>query len=172
MHVAPFESPKAPSVLRDQRFVEVLVFVAVQSVLLVAAWHETRYAPDWFLETACNTIVALTLVLAAVRYAKDAHVAYEELSAAHAELRVQVDRVSKLAALRERGRIAREVHEALGHELTSLAMQIEVGRRLVGPELPAGDIWANHPANVHLSRAHVMALQILGDVRRRAKVTR
>jgi hypothetical protein len=51
-------------------------------------------------------------------------------------------------------------------------MQIEVGRCLVGPELPAGDIWANHPANVHLSRAHVMALQILGDVRRRAKVTR
>lgn len=164
MHVVPFGSPKTPLPLRDLVLVEILIFVATQSVLFFAARHEAGHAPGWLLETGCYAIVATALVLAAIRYAHRAYRAYKSVCAAHVELRGQVDRVSAVAA--ERERTAREMQTILGRELTSLAMQIEVARRLVSAELSAGDTWENHPANVHLSRAHAMTLQTLGHVRR------
>jgi signal transduction histidine kinase len=53
-----------------------------------------------------------------------------ELREAHQQLRVSAARDVELAALRERNRLAREMHDSLGHALVLIAMQIEAAQRL------------------------------------------
>ncbi|GHO56666.1 sensor histidine kinase [Ktedonobacter robiniae] len=48
-----------------------------------------------------------------------------ELAAAHAQLREYSAQVEELSIIRERNRIAREIHDTLGHSLTLLAVQLE-----------------------------------------------
>jgi signal transduction histidine kinase len=91
-----------------------------------------------------------------VSYANIARRAYAALAQAHEELRRHVDRVGELAALRERERIAQDIHDAIGHELTVLTLQLE----------SAAHALASHPAAVDVSWAHATSLQVLADVRR------
>lgn len=48
-----------------------------------------------------------------------------ELAEAHAQLQVYSAQVEELSMIRERNRIAREIHDTLGHSLTLLAVQLE-----------------------------------------------
>lgn len=54
-----------------------------------------------------------------------------ELQQAHHQLRDYADRVEELAIAEERNRIAREMHDTLGHRLTVAAVQLEGAQRLV-----------------------------------------
>jgi signal transduction histidine kinase len=110
------------------------------------------------IETAAYAILALALVLAAIRYANSARSAFDALSVAHAELQQNVLRIGELATLRERERIALDLHDGLGHNMTSLTMQIEAARTIVGADQEA--------AGAYLSRAHAMSLEVLSAVRR------
>jgi len=51
--------------------------------------------------------------------------AIRELAAAHARLQEYSAQVEELSVVRERNRIAREIHDTLGHSLTLLAVQLE-----------------------------------------------
>jgi signal transduction histidine kinase len=64
-----------------------------------------------------------------------------ELREAHQELRVSAARDVELAALRERNRLAREMHDSLGHALVLIAVKIEAAQRLqaVDPERAAAE---------------------------------
>ncbi|GLV59977.1 hypothetical protein KDH_68000 [Dictyobacter sp. S3.2.2.5] len=53
-----------------------------------------------------------------------------ELEAAHAQLQEYSDQVEELSVIRERNRIAREIHDTLGHALTLLAVQLETATQL------------------------------------------
>jgi signal transduction histidine kinase len=53
-----------------------------------------------------------------------------ELQAKNAQLEEYAQQVETLAALEERNRLAREVHDTLGHRLTSSAVQLEAAQRL------------------------------------------
>jgi len=53
-----------------------------------------------------------------------------ELRAAQRQLRLVAAREVELAALRERNRLAREMHDSLGHALTLIAIKIEAAQRL------------------------------------------
>lgn len=66
--------------------------------------------------------------------------------------------VKALAAQLERARIARDIHDSLGHTLTTLDVQLEIAQRL----------YPNHPNQVlqALSAAKDLASQSLADVRR------
>jgi signal transduction histidine kinase len=59
-----------------------------------------------------------------------------ELQAAKAELEVAQQREAELAVLRERERLARDLHDSLGHTLVALSVQLEAIQRLyrVDPE--------------------------------------
>jgi signal transduction histidine kinase len=59
-----------------------------------------------------------------------------ELQEAHAKLKEYAIRVEELAIVQERNRIAREVHDSLGHRLTVASVQLEGAQRLarVNPE--------------------------------------
>lgn len=48
-----------------------------------------------------------------------------KLAAAHTQLQEYSAQVEEIAAIRERNRIAREIHDTLGHSLTILAVQLE-----------------------------------------------
>ncbi len=54
-----------------------------------------------------------------------------ELREAHRQLRVYADRVEELAVAQERNRLAREMHDTLGHRLTVAAVQLEGAERLI-----------------------------------------
>jgi len=60
----------------------------------------------------------------------------EELQEAHRQLRVYADQVEELAVAKERNRLAREMHDTLGHRLTVAAVQLEAAERLI-PSDPA-----------------------------------
>ena len=53
-----------------------------------------------------------------------------ELGAAHAQLQAHADEVEELTVARERTRMAREIHDTLGHYLTILGIQLETIAKL------------------------------------------
>ncbi len=59
-----------------------------------------------------------------------------ELQAAHRQLQDYAARAEALAAAEERNRLAREMHDTLGHRLTVAAVQLEAAERLI-PTQPA-----------------------------------
>ena len=58
----------------------------------------------------------------------------QELETAHAQLREYAARVQELAVAEERSRIAREIHDSLGHHLTLLSVQLQAASKLVERE--------------------------------------
>lgn len=54
-----------------------------------------------------------------------------ELQAAHEQLQVYAVQVEELSITRERNRIAREMHDTLGHRLTIASVQLEGAQRLI-----------------------------------------
>lgn len=54
---------------------------------------------------------------------------HAELEEAHGELRSYAERVRALAISEERARIAREIHDTLGHHLTAAKLQLEHARK-------------------------------------------
>lgn len=54
----------------------------------------------------------------------------EQLSLAHEQLREYALQIEDLASVRERNRIAREIHDSLGHALTSLNVQLQTAVKL------------------------------------------
>lgn len=63
-----------------------------------------------------------------------------ELQTAHRQLQEYASKVEELAVSEERNRLAREVHDTLGHRLTVAAVQLEGAQRLIpdDPERAAG----------------------------------
>jgi signal transduction histidine kinase len=93
-----------------------------------------RITPDWdisgqvllllaFLITYGHVVIIRELALA--HTAKD--VANARLTEAHTRLREYSAQVEELSVIRERNRIAREIHDTLGHTLTLLSVQLRRG---------------------------------------------
>ena len=81
-----------------------------------------------------------------------------ELAAANEQLREAALRTEELAMAWERNRLAREIHDSLGHYLTTVAVQLEAARALHGTE-PARALGA-------VEKAHGLAREALVEVRR------
>lgn len=75
-----------------------------------------------------------------------------ELGRVNAELRATQVMLAESARTAERLRIARELHDAVGHHLTALSINLEVARHAA-------------PADEALERAHGLAKSMLGEVR-------
>lgn len=58
-------------------------------------------------------------------------VLYEELLQAHRQLKDYAARAQESAVLEERARIAREIHDAVGHRLTAVIMQLEMSSHML-----------------------------------------
>ncbi|WP_432662919.1 sensor histidine kinase [Wukongibacter baidiensis] len=60
---------------------------------------------------------------------------YNELLKTHKKLKEYSDKVEELAALEERNRIARDIHDTLGHNMTALIMQMEISSHMIDEDI-------------------------------------
>jgi signal transduction histidine kinase len=81
-----------------------------------------------------------------------------ELEDAHQQLQTYAKRVEALAVAEERNRLAREIHDSLGHYLTAITMQLEAAGKLVAKE--------PERAAASIAKAKEMARESLAEVRR------
>ncbi len=57
-------------------------------------------------------------------------VLYRELLDAHKQLKQYTDEVNRLSVVEERNRIARDIHDTIGHNMTALIMQLQMAEHL------------------------------------------
>jgi signal transduction histidine kinase len=86
------------------------------------------------------------------------------LSVAHAKLQEYSTQIEEIAAIRERNRIAREIHDTLGHSLTLLAVQLETAAQFEARGDPG--------LHVELQEARRVAKACLADVRHSVEALR
>jgi signal transduction histidine kinase len=96
-----------------------------------------RITPDWEVSGQVSVPLVFLAVygygaiiheLALAHTAKD--VANAKLAVAHTQLQEYSAQVEELSVIRERNRIAREIHDTLGHALTLLSVQLETATQL------------------------------------------
>jgi signal transduction histidine kinase len=88
----------------------------------------------------------------------------EKLAIANEKLRQYALRIENQAILQERNRIARDIHDSLGHSLTALNIQLETAVKL----------WQSNPdkAKTFLARAKELGSQSLQEVRQSVSTMR
>lgn len=64
---------------------------------------------------------------------------YKELLDAHRRLKEYNDEVNRLTVIEERNRIARDLHDTLGHNMTALIMQLQMAEHLAKEDLPKAE---------------------------------
>ncbi len=90
----------------------------------------------------------------AARLAAGEAAARREVSRVHAELLATQELFADAARTAERLRIARELHDALGHHLTALSLQLEIARNV-----------AEGRAKEPVDQAHALTKDLLGELR-------
>lgn len=88
----------------------------------------------------------------------------EKLTQAHHQLRQYSLQIEELAAVQERNRIARDIHDSLGHALTSLNVQLQTGLKL----------WHRQPEEAHafLQQAQQLGTMAMREVRQSVNALR
>jgi signal transduction histidine kinase len=130
------------------------IWIAGQTVAMVAAlraggvpWVDTL--------TYAASIAGFQLFAAGSAILARSHAeGRAELARANEELRATRTLLAESSRAAERVRISRDLHDALGHHLTALSLQLDVASRLV----------EGKPAE-HVRQAHAIARLLLADVR-------
>lgn len=120
----------------------------------------------WFLtfNFTFSFILALVFVLLLMNAVLSERQSREKLAQANEKLREYALRIENQATLEERNRIAREIHDSLGHSLTALNLQLETALKL----------WQSNPSKAHnfLGRAKELGSKALQDVRQSVSTMR
>jgi signal transduction histidine kinase len=135
--------------------------LAVLALLALLAGY-ALWVPGWYGEAAYVSdllMFGIGLVLAMAM----AGIAVREQQA-RARLAASAERVAELSTLTERNRLAREIHDSLGHHLTAIAIQLEKAEAFGELDRPA--------AQQALADARWSARQALGEVRRSVRTLR
>ena len=127
---------------------------------LTRALELTAYS----IPTFAFVIGMCAMTLEAVRRREKTQTLFGELEEAHAELKSYSEQLRELAISEERNRMAREIHDSLGHYLAKINVQLEVAVKL-GRRDPdrAGEAVAN---------AKAAASEALSEVRRAVRALR
>jgi signal transduction histidine kinase len=107
------------------------------------------------------TLLFLQLLITAIL---NAHRSERALAQAHGQLRTYALQIEDIAILQERNRIAREIHDTLGHSLTAFNLHLEAALRQLEPN-PS-------KAKELLREAQNLGKTTLQDVRRSVSVLR
>ncbi|MGJ5675249.1 MAG: sensor histidine kinase [Nostochopsis sp.] len=108
--------------------------------------------------------LALVFVLMLMNTILSERESREKLAVANRKLRQYALQIENQATLEERNRIAREIHDSLGHSLTALNLQLETALKL----------WQSNPgkAQTFLARAKELGSKALQDVRQSVSAMR
>jgi signal transduction histidine kinase len=111
------------------------------------------------LGTLVPSVFAAVLTELAVRERR----ARTELAAANAQLRGYAAQAQQLATIQERNRLARDIHDGLGHHLTIVQMQLQAARAVL-------ETGGEHPGRARadgmLAKAQRQSEEALAEVRR------
>jgi signal transduction histidine kinase len=133
-----------------------LALLALAALTLAAASLHAHGSAELIVPVELG-IVAFYLISSFARRVREAH---RQTAGLLAELEASRRLGEEAAALRERGRIAREIHDVLAHSLSGLVLQLEGARMLAAQPNPNGEL----PAA--LDRAHHLARAGLQEARR------
>ncbi len=126
--------PVVLSVFRLRRSGIVLVTGTSMAILIALNWwHGRTPVTNGWLDFSCALLFALLFPALAVTSEKargEVERLAGELSAANQKLREYAVQNEELAVTRERNRLAREIHDTLGHYLTVVNIQLEAARAL------------------------------------------
>jgi two-component system, NarL family, sensor histidine kinase DesK len=125
-----------------------LAMTAFAAALIVAV---PQYIPAW------NVTGWQWARGASIGFAGLAAVGFTRLIQSNVELRAARDEVARLAAEGERARIARDMHDLLGHSLTTIAVKAELAQRIAGRD--------TERAEAEMTEVAGLARQALADVR-------
>lgn len=131
------------------------LWVTAQTAALLPAWLQLQGWADALILQAAFLGFQLFAVIA-TRTAERERRARAELAAANAELRATREKLAESSRAAERLRIARDLHDVVGHHLTALSLNLEAARH-------AEDLGeARRPVET----AHGLARRLLAEVRR------
>jgi signal transduction histidine kinase len=134
--------------------VVVLVLLAASEAIFALRWGQLNPANLLFTTLGTGALYALVVTMGRLRREQD------RTQAALEELRLSREAQVEAARTAERVRLAREIHDVLGHTLSALAVQLEGARLLLEREDAA-------PTAVEaVSRAHRLAREGLDEARR------
>jgi len=153
-----------------------LVVLASQCVLLRLPWpfiavvialiplvHLGMSLGDGLRE-GLGTLASVLFAAAATELLQREQKARAELAEAHRQLRNYAAQAERLATAQERNRVARDIHDGLGHALTVVQMQVKAARAV----LPADTAKADDV----LAKAQHQAENALAEVRRSVRALR
>jgi signal transduction histidine kinase len=142
--------------------------IAVHVVALEGELADPLFAPEFWEALLTFTLPFLMgfafviLYMLAGEREKKAHAEVErlaeELQEANRQLREYAAQAEELATVHERNRLAREIHDGLGHYLTGINMQIQAGRAVLDVD--------REVALDALDQAQALAQEGLTEVRR------
>ena len=121
---------------------------------IIGALERTAY----WIPTFAFVIGMCAIALEAVRRKERAENLIADLEKAHSELKRYAKQASKLAISEERNRMAREIHDSLGHYLVVVNVQLEAAGKLLNRD--------PEKAREAVVRAKTAASETLSEVRR------
>jgi signal transduction histidine kinase len=136
------------------------IWAALVCILVIAGVSgNLTWVPDWpawfrNIASATAAVVFVVVYVGVAAREREARLRVEKLSA----------EVAQLAAANERNRLAREIHDTLGHYLTVIHVQLEAARAVIGAEPERGLLAIN--------RAQALAKDGLAAVRQSVKALR
>jgi signal transduction histidine kinase len=129
-----------------------------------SAFHVTHHVVGW--ASSVPFVVAFSLLLVRQqRTQAEVERLAAELGEANEQLRAHANDVEELATTKERNRIAREIHDGLGHFLTVVHVQLEAAQALLGSDNSDRALKA-------VAKAQELTREGLDDVRRSVTVLR
>ncbi|MBU6477126.1 MAG: sensor histidine kinase [Xanthomonadaceae bacterium] len=132
-----------------------LVLQNVGCIAVFATWAFPRFTLGGAVLQAGLYFGNSVIVFIASEVVRQQANAREEQRRLNSELRATRALLAESSRLSERMRIARELHDLVGHHLTALSLNLEV----------AGHLVVNEAASDHVTRARNTAKQLLADVR-------
>ncbi|RGA00243.1 sensor histidine kinase [Microbispora triticiradicis] len=135
--------------------------------ITVPGWHVTAAYVSDVLMFGLGLVLAVSMAAVAVGEQESRtrleHALYE-VEESHARLTAYADRVAELTAAEERNRLAREIHDSLGHHLTAAAVQMEKAEAFLDRDRAT--------AERALADARSSAARALGEVRHSVRALR
>ncbi|WP_219835675.1 sensor histidine kinase [Paenibacillus sp. R14(2021)] len=116
----------------------ILVCILLMLLLIVAMgsidWYLYKRLDETGYFIACSFIGFACIVTVLINFyqraRRDTLQLYEQLKQSHEQLQENALKAEEWATARERVRIAREIHDTVGHKLTALLVQMQVARKI------------------------------------------
>ena len=135
--------------------------VTVVVIVMVPFVHTGMPVLDGLRE-GLGTLVAVVFAAVVTELLRRETEMRRELADAHRQLRDHAAQAERLATAQERNRVARDIHDGLGHSLTVVQMQLQAARAL----LASGDGTPDAGVDEVLAKAQHQSQEALAEVRR------